>query len=503
MLRACSRPHACRSANELAISSSFRFYASSRKSRFPKQLTVEIAKNDEIEDTNAKTPPLSEKWRTLLPARPYFKSARSLATVLNVFERRQINRKSAKAPSRWSSPTLANEQTIKDVIEKSHLLDYAGKTIIEVSPGPGLFAEKLIEMVKPARYIALEPRSIFIPVLESLKAQPGREHNTEVHVRSSDGFNWSSYTDLENEKLLEIDKLQHPRDEINPNLVLIATAKAANMDQLVTQWIDTIGTSSWLQKYGRVRMYLFVNRPIRQRLLAQPGSPFRTKGTFIREATCDIKEILLVPYVQDKIHSSAREHWKQDFEDLPQSRDAIIARPDHYLPPTALSLLEINPHKELIITAAWDTFDFLTKNLLINKSTPLYQQIRTIASGAYALLESLRPELRAKKPQNMTVQDLNEISLAFDKWPFKPKYLYTETYSPDTKRAIARKAARDMSLSEVMNNVNNKRESRVHKFLIPASEINSDAHGDAFQLEDVEDSAGLLDGNEIDQEEYR
>lgn len=321
-----------------------------------------------------------------------------------------------------------DKEQIDELIEYSGLSKYAGKTVLEMNAGPGLLAERIIEKVKPAKYIAMDYRKHFISSLQELEGTTDEKTPIEMNILRKDGFDWQVYKDLETDGLLNFDKLTHPRHEINPNLVFIATAPTHIMDQLVAQWIDTLGTTSWLQKFGRVRMYLFVTRPIRQRLLAQPGSTFRTKGTFVREATCEIREILHNPYVPDTSHEPIRQLWKQDFNDPAQGEDTITIRPDHFFPPAALSLIEVNPYETSRITAPWETFEFIAKALLMNKSTPLYQQIRSIASGAYVLLERIKPELRQKWPQDMTVDEFNDIAVAFTEWPFKPRFLHSEPF---------------------------------------------------------------------------
>lgn len=314
------------------------------------------------------------------------------------------------------------------MIDYAGLKAFAGKTILEMNPGPGLMAERILSIVKPARYIAIEFRKQYIDILKTLEGTTQDGEPIDVRINQMDGFEWETFSKLEQDNTLDGALLQHGRHETNPNLVFIATAKTQQMDQLVNQWIDTVGTTSWLQKFGRVRMFLFVTRSIRQRLLAQPGSSLRTKGTFVREGTCDVREILHNPYIEENVPSINKTQWKQDFLDTAQSPDTLLCRPDRFHTPAALSLLEIIPYEKSKITAPWETFEFIAKALLMNKSTPLYQQIRSVASGAYAILEKLPHELRRKAPQDMTVQEIDQIALAFDAWPFKPRFLHTETW---------------------------------------------------------------------------
>ncbi|CCG80734.1 RNA polymerase specificity factor [Taphrina deformans PYCC 5710] len=357
----------------------------------------------------------------MLPPRPFLKNPETMQQVLEKIDGPTTGKASAtrQRSRKWTVPTLRDKDLIDKMIETTGLLDFHDKIVLEMNPGPGFLAERILEVVKPRKYIALESREGFIAPLEELNSH---YPDTEVIVREADGFEWSAFSDLEKQGILRHDELQHDRNEINPNFIFIATAKSPQMDQLIAQWLDTMGTSSWLQKFGRVRMYLFVTRPIRQRLLAQPGSVLRSKGTFVREGTCDVREILHNPYVLNELHED-RILYQEDFEDRAQSPDSITVRPDQYHPMCSLSLLEVNPYEKSKITAPWETFEFIVRTLLMNKSTPLYQQIRTVASGAYVLLSKLSPQLIKKWPQDMTIEDMNEISLAFDAWPFKPRFL--------------------------------------------------------------------------------
>lgn len=350
---------------------------------------------------------------------------------------------------KWLIPTIADPEVMSQIVDVANLQRYQGQTIIEMNSGPGFLAEKIIEKVKPAHYIALEPRDRFSEELQRIQDNNNDgASGTTFDVIAADGYDWATLSNLESSGLLNFEKLSHPRNELNPRLVFIATPDADQLEQLVNQWLGTLGTASWIQKYGRVCMYIFVTQPVRQKLMAGPASPLRSRITVVREGNCDIREILHTPFVRDMSRKDNHKMlWIEDFADLPSSKDAIRGTPDMFFPISSLSLLEIKPHEHSAITAPLGTYDFIAKTLLSNKSTPLYQQIRGIASGAFAILRELSPELVRKWPQDMTVAEINQIALAFDAWPFKPKYLHNESFDDIRGAKEMRNAIRSQSKS--------------------------------------------------------
>lgn len=291
---------------------------------------------------------------------------------------------------------------------------FKGRTIIEMNSGPGFLAERIMAQVEPAKYFALEPRDRFLNELS---------HRDSIHI-PQDGYDWSTYDTIEQ----DLSDLHHTRTEINPNLVFIATPEPAQQEQLINQWLGAIGTGSWIQKYGRVCMYIFVTQNLRQKIMASTASPLRSRLTVLREGNCEVREILHTPFVREDNVDRTKVQWIEDFTDLPVNPTAVRGTPDIFFPVASLSLLEFKPFEHSAITAPLATYDFIAKTLLSNKSTPLNQQIRGIASGAYAILEKLSPEVRQKWPQDMTVHEINSIAVAFDQWPFKPKFIHNESF---------------------------------------------------------------------------
>lgn len=326
---------------------------------------------------------------------------------------------------------LSDARTIEQCIAASSLRQYAGQDILEMLPGAGIFAQSLIEQIRPARYIALEPRAPFADELQTLSKQVQSRFDCSLtHVRA-DGYYWDTYADLESSGLLSSDRHSHPRHEVNPRLAFIASLPTNTMDQLVAQWLSTLSTQSWLQKYGRVRLYLFVSQAIRERFLAPPGSKARVKSTFLREATCDARVVLHNPWSRDE--KSTRAPWREDYRDVPLSASQngglqpIVITPSSFTPEAGLSLIELTPFERPLVEAPFDTFDFIIRALLVSRTVPLHRQVRNVAPGAYAILRDLPDELCLRAPEDMTVADMDAIACAFEKWPFRPRFLHSGT----------------------------------------------------------------------------
>ncbi|ORY85634.1 S-adenosyl-L-methionine-dependent methyltransferase [Protomyces lactucae-debilis] len=333
----------------------------------------------------------------------------------------------------WSSPTVGNATLLDAALQQTELASHKGKLVLEMNPGPGVLTEAVIRHMQPNRYICLEPRQTFHKYLTRLAPQMSAPSNFQIV--KEDGYDWSTYKTLEQEAYLPRDQFSHPRDEVNPHFVFIASPAENAMDQLVAQWMETLGTHSWLQRYGRVRMLLLVNQSTRARMLASPGSSLRTRGTFVREAVCEVKEIIHTPWILNKEKKSLKSPWLQDFKDLPQTSASLVATPQDFFPMSNMSMVELTPFAKCKITAPWETFDYICKALLIHRTTPLYRQMRQIASGAYKILEDVSDELKLKTPAQMTVEEMNLVAEAFERWPFRPDVLQTEAPEPGDTRS--------------------------------------------------------------------
>lgn len=71
-----------------------------------------------------------------------------------------------------------------------------------------------------------------------------------------------------------------------------------------------------------------------------------------------------------------------------------------------------------------DEFEYIAKTLFVTKSKPLRECLHLLGPGAK---DDLGPQLRpilAKRPVDLTIDELYKITEAFAMWPFKPEILH-------------------------------------------------------------------------------
>ncbi|BFZ56470.1 Mitochondrial transcription factor 1 [Savitreella phatthalungensis] len=341
---------------------------------------------------------------------------------------RSISQGLVKQTTLWRPAALRDPEAIQQAVDRSHLRDYAGKgTIIEMNPGPGLLMQHIIEKIKPHRYVALETREQFTPAL-NLVREAAKALDVDCRVLNLNGYLWDTYDELDRLRVVPYDEVVYPQEAgVNTNICLIASIRDAELEQLLAQWLVTMATKSWIFSLGRVRLYAFVSPGVRQRWMAPVGSPARSRLTVIREGACDIREILHNPW--QRLGRSAKAVWQEDISDKPADPAVPRADPDCFINTSDLSLIELTPFATPGFTVPFESFDYVARNLFMNRTTALYKQVRSLASGAYTILRDLPDDLCLKTPSEMTFSDMNRIASAFHNWPFRPRYLHVEDTS--------------------------------------------------------------------------
>ncbi len=350
-------------------------------------------------------------------------------SLQNSLSATEMIRRFGKLKGTWSPPALVDESAMRAVIERAGLERYKGKTILEMNPGPGEFSIRLANIVRPKNYIVLEPRPKFASRLEEIKRIVS-EHSVNFQTVYKDGYEWTTFADLEVEGLLDA-SLIHPVTEVNPNLLFIASPHLEKMEQLVSQWMDTLGNRSWIQKYGRVKMLIFVSQALKARILGKMGNRIRGRLTIMCEGTSIVREILHNPW--EKKGSGP---WQINYKDE-KAEGAMEVSPSIFHPDAALSLLEFTPLKTPRITAPWATFEYVVRLLFINRSTALSKQVKMFSPGAWALLKDLPKEMHAKTPDQLTVEEIDTLAWVFERWPFRPRFLIDESYEEKDRKSAS------------------------------------------------------------------
>ncbi|EPE02589.1 ribosomal rna adenine methylase transferase [Ophiostoma piceae UAMH 11346] len=201
-----------------------------------------------------------------------------------------------------SRVNIVSESLVNDIISymgPKFVDRHKGCDIVDIYPGAGLWSSKLNEALQPRSHILMEPDAqLYEPFLKELTERPG------VKLVPSSGIIWRNLTSILSKEHLphqvELDPLpdaaegteaetqadetsrQPPRDSVLPrNDTLLVTANLAffprrrfgqfeSVSQLVLfQFISSIRASSLFQKYGLVRMLIWVEDDDRHALVAR------------------------------------------------------------------------------------------------------------------------------------------------------------------------------------------------------------------------------------------
>lgn len=232
--------------------------------------------------------------------------------------------------------------------------------------------------------------------------------HTFQHIPSNP-YNWKSYL-----KITEDEPILQPgfetRDHIHSKLLLTGTI---NDEGLLMQWFACLGNQNWMQRFGSVRMLMWVPEASAIKLLADPGLVTRGKCSIVRETFSDTK-ILAV--------ADTKRLLKFPQSRLEKDSPLLYQESDVSGPKNPLALLEINPKDhEVQDMLSWD---YVTKNLMILKRKPLSDSIRNLGPAADVFfLEHLPRDMLEKSVNKLTAEEFIEITRVFDLWPFKPDVL--------------------------------------------------------------------------------
>ncbi|KAE9369969.1 S-adenosyl-L-methionine-dependent methyltransferase [Stipitochalara longipes BDJ] len=182
------------------------------------------------------------------------------------------------------------------------LQKHIGCDIIDVNPGVGIWSEKLHNFLKPRTHILVEPDDrVYRPVLQPLLDAPGSTYK----LLPKSGLVWGHM-----EKILSREYLPHqeplargdPRlEEPNDTLLFVANlghfpkrayrgfSSMANL--VLYQFMSAIRTHSLFQRYGHVRMLIWIESEERCTILPQTVSQ-RRKAAIEAEICCEkIQEV--------------------------------------------------------------------------------------------------------------------------------------------------------------------------------------------------------------------
>ncbi|KAK9470290.1 S-adenosyl-L-methionine-dependent methyltransferase [Dipodascopsis tothii] len=339
-------------------------------------------------------------------------------------------------------------------------------TIIDGYPGVGLWSRTLNQALQPKKHVCLEVFRSYYQWLETYNSD--LIANGQMSLVPHDPFKWTSYLDIVKEGLVSPPTV--PLNRVHDSLLFTMNLTSVQGDQLLGQFLGCIGNRNWIQKYGRVRMLLWVRPTLAQKVLAQVGDVSRNKTSVLASAYADVRPLFAMeeygtlPVVKAKQYDSEGNEivvpkkrgrrTKAEAEALRKAEEENKAPKKGYMliPPGKLMndnvlvrgraknatypqekplvLLEITPKENLCGSLGPDavdpfTFEYVIKQLFVSRKTPVGKGSSVLGPGAASYLATkLSDRLLAKAVTDLDTNELLELTQQFQNWPFKPDHLF-------------------------------------------------------------------------------
>lgn len=289
---------------------------------------------------------------------------------------------------------------------------YKNATIVDAYSGAGVFSAALHNEIKPQRHIILEPLKGYYKFLKTLESDT-------VTVEDSDPFRWGAFAALEEKGVLQPES--QPYSQIHNGLIFVANLGHPQGEQLTAQYLNCITNRSWLEKYGRVRLLIWMRAKVAEKLLANAGEQNRHRMAVQRESCCDVRVVFHEPSIPKTGKSKSEapgypqllQNPLLDF-DLKRDLSAQSATP--------VTLVELTPKAEQVENL--DEFEYVNKMLFISRSTPLRESLNTLGPGGSDDLAEPLKDLLHKVPTELTIDEFQRVVQAFVNWPFRPDFLH-------------------------------------------------------------------------------
>lgn len=278
--------------------------------------------------------------------------------------------------------------------------------VLDVYSTNGLFSSGIYNSILPEQYIMMENRHEFRDFLLEYKESQAEPNN--LQLRDLDPYSWKSFIEItDNTKLLQPGF--QSRDHVHTEFLL---AGSCTNEGLLMQWLACLGNQNWIQRFGNVKMLLWVPNSSAIKIMATPGANSRAKCSLTRETFSNTK-IIAVPDDKD---------LKKYNKDSLSKDETILMDPSEFsnkaLP---LTLLEIDPLDHNLDTYSWE---YVVKHLMSASRKPLHDSVNFLGPAAYDFFVAHLPvEYWSKTARELTSEEVKEIVRVFELWPFKPTAL--------------------------------------------------------------------------------
>ncbi|KAH7143592.1 hypothetical protein EDB81DRAFT_795961 [Dactylonectria macrodidyma] len=212
---------------------------------------------------------------------------------------------------------------------------HRGCDLIDINPGAGVWSRKLHEVVQPRKHIMMDKDAeLYAPFLHDLLAKD----NVEMVPKS--GIVWTDLNNMLREHLTSqpdrsMDRIPERNDTllVSVNLSFYPPKPFQNFECVSTmvlyQFMSSIRNSSLFQRYGLVRMLVWVNDAGKRKLL--PRTIVRRKrSAFEAELSCEWLREVCGKDVEVEARTELRDEWiniESGFEVMRRMQEAGLTPP--------------------------------------------------------------------------------------------------------------------------------------------------------------------------------
>ncbi|KAK9432495.1 ribosomal RNA adenine methyltransferase KsgA/Erm [Lipomyces doorenjongii] len=290
--------------------------------------------------------------------------------------------------------------------------------LIDCYPGCGVWSRALHKHLEPKVHVMLESFDNYY----SWNKDGYNRDLSASKVIQVDPYKWKVYNLLERYGAYKPEHV--PFDQVNKSLLYTGQFTTAQGGQLLSQFITCIAYRNWIQKFGRIRMLLWVRDTAAFRAVATPEEPSRGKLSALVSLYADIDVVAA---------SDANDFKRQDtktgrfLERIPALRNAPIKfSVDDTFMKGPLVLLDVKPKEQ----REWESeisaheMEYVLRNLFITPKMQLRTSINTLGAGAGEYFESRLGHLYNKTTHQLAPDEFVEIFQEFKVWPYKPEHLF-------------------------------------------------------------------------------
>ncbi|CCH45504.1 Mitochondrial replication protein MTF1 [Wickerhamomyces ciferrii] len=231
-------------------------------------------------------------------------------------------------------------------------------------------------------------------------------HNFDLQLKNP--YTWTDYIHLTDGTRV-LDPGYQTRDKLHSNFLFTGLI---HNEALVMQFLSCMANQNWLQRFGNVKMLLWIPNSSAVKIMARPDTRERAKCSVVRETFCDAK-LIATPDDEKSLKSFNNNLLSND--------DPIIFNPKSFSKASKYTLIEFNPKDHDLDAFAWD---YVVKQLMASRNTPLDKSLNHLGPAAADFFVTKIPlNLLGKVPKNLTSEEFKFLLEVFQSWPFKPDSL--------------------------------------------------------------------------------